>query len=223
MGGICSLCLKNNIDTEDEEIDLTEFNDGDKDDENHATAAVSEGRASETIYVLDPQTFEFLDALHLPKDAKNATRNPSRGFLEVPLLRRVSKRNSLTSWLAGGLFSPKGSKNESFGVSTSPPSYASSSSSRDKTSLRPIKMLMSGAGESGKSTVVKQMKIIHQGGFSTEELNDFRMHIYRNIQESMLQILEVMDSNELCRDERTLVYTCFLPCTRLALMTFLSF
>ena len=71
--------------------------------------------------------------------------------------------------------------------------------------LRSVKMLMSGAGESGKSTVIKQMKIIHQGGFSLEELNDFRPQIYRNIQDSMLQILEVMEPAELSRDERTLV------------------
>lgn len=66
-------------------------------------------------------------------------------------------------------------------------------------------MLMSGTGESGKSTIIKQMKIIHQGGFTQEELNDFRPQIYRNIQDSMLQILDSMDSTELSRDEQTLV------------------
>ena len=32
-----------------------------------------------------------------------------------------------------------------------------------------------GAGESGKSTVVKQMKIIHSDGYSKEELEGFRV------------------------------------------------
>ena len=34
-----------------------------------------------------------------------------------------------------------------------------------------------GAGESGKSTVVKQMKIIHGDGYSKEELESFRVSV----------------------------------------------
>ena len=36
-------------------------------------------------------------------------------------------------------------------------------------------MFVLGAGESGKSTLVKQMKIIHSDGFSKEELNSFKV------------------------------------------------
>ncbi|KAJ7268138.1 G-protein alpha subunit-domain-containing protein [Mycena haematopus] len=36
------------------------------------------------------------------------------------------------------------------------------------------KILLLGSGESGKSTIVKQMKIIHQTGFSVDELRAFR-------------------------------------------------
>jgi guanine nucleotide-binding protein G(i) subunit alpha len=38
-----------------------------------------------------------------------------------------------------------------------------------------------GSGESGKSTIVKQMKIIHQNGYSVEELQLYRMTIYKNV------------------------------------------
>lgn len=34
---------------------------------------------------------------------------------------------------------------------------------------------LSGAGESGKSTVVKQMKIIHGDGYNKDELASFRV------------------------------------------------
>ena len=40
---------------------------------------------------------------------------------------------------------------------------------------------MLGSGESGKSTIVKQMKIIHQNGYSMEELAMYRLTIYKNL------------------------------------------
>ncbi|KAI6658400.1 guanine nucleotide-binding protein (G protein), subunit alpha [Oopsacas minuta] len=40
-----------------------------------------------------------------------------------------------------------------------------------------IKILLLGAGESGKSTLVKQMKIIHGDGFPTKELEEYRVRI----------------------------------------------
>jgi len=45
-----------------------------------------------------------------------------------------------------------------------------------------IKLLLLGPGESGKSTIFKQMKIIQiGGGFSADELNTFRYIVYGNI------------------------------------------
>ena len=49
-----------------------------------------------------------------------------------------------------------------------------------------------GSGESGKSTVVKQMKIIHQGGFSVEERMAYRAAIYQNLLESAQAIVFAM-------------------------------
>lgn len=44
-----------------------------------------------------------------------------------------------------------------------------------------VKLLLLGAGESGKSTIAKQMKIIHRSGFSTEEKNSYKSIIYNNV------------------------------------------
>eukprot|EP00835_Amoeboradix_gromovi_P000518 NODE_18_length_40692_cov_0.469183.p11 type:complete len:342 gc:universal NODE_18_length_40692_cov_0.469183:1560-535(-) len=46
---------------------------------------------------------------------------------------------------------------------------------------RECKILLLGAGESGKSTIVRQMKIIHMNGYNTQESLSFKPTIYANI------------------------------------------
>ncbi|XP_071444439.1 guanine nucleotide-binding protein G(o) subunit alpha-like [Hetaerina americana] len=55
-----------------------------------------------------------------------------------------------------------------------------------------IKILLLGAGESGKSTLVKQMKIIHSDGFTKEELRSFRPTVLDNLLSSMKYVLNGM-------------------------------
>ncbi|KAF4112448.1 guanine nucleotide-binding protein G(t) subunit alpha-1 [Onychostoma macrolepis] len=57
---------------------------------------------------------------------------------------------------------------------------------------RTVKLLLLGAGESGKSTIVKQMKIIHQDGYSLEESLEFIVIIYSNTMQSILAIVRAM-------------------------------
>lgn len=49
-----------------------------------------------------------------------------------------------------------------------------------------------GAGESGKSTILKQMKLIHDSGYSIEEREAFKEIIFSNTVQSMRVILEAM-------------------------------
>ena len=56
-----------------------------------------------------------------------------------------------------------------------------------------VKLLLLGAGESGKNTFVKQMKIIHGDGYSTDELNSFTSIIHHNLLTSMVQVIKAMD------------------------------
>jgi len=53
---------------------------------------------------------------------------------------------------------------------------------RDRKALESeVKLLLLGAGESGKSTIAKQMKIIHLDGFSKEERLSYKDIIHSNI------------------------------------------
>ena len=56
-----------------------------------------------------------------------------------------------------------------------------------------VKLLLLGAGESGKSTLVKQMKIIHGDGYSIDEFNNFISIIRGNLLTSMVQVIKAMD------------------------------
>ncbi|KAF7306308.1 hypothetical protein MIND_00421900 [Mycena indigotica] len=55
-----------------------------------------------------------------------------------------------------------------------------------------IKMLLLGAGESGKSTVLKQMKLIHLDGYNAQERDAYKEIIFSNTIQSMRAILEAM-------------------------------
>ncbi|KAF8634270.1 hypothetical protein AX17_004227 [Amanita inopinata Kibby_2008] len=60
-----------------------------------------------------------------------------------------------------------------------------------------IKMLLLGAGESGKSTVLKQMKLIHHGGYNEQERESYKEIIYSNTIQSMRAILEALPQLDL--------------------------
>jgi len=54
-------------------------------------------------------------------------------------------------------------------------------------------MLLLGAGESGKSTFVKQMKIIHQQGYTADEIENFVQVIYSNLLQSIKSMVGAVD------------------------------
>jgi len=61
----------------------------------------------------------------------------------------------------------------------------------DKQS-REVKLLLLGAGESGKSTIVKQMKIIHEDGYSKDECLQYKAVVYSNTLQSLITIVKAM-------------------------------
>jgi guanine nucleotide-binding protein G(i) subunit alpha len=76
--------------------------------------------------------------------------------------------------------------------------------------LDPPVFFSAGAGESGKSTIVKQMKIIHETGYSREECEQYRPVVYSNTIQSLMAIIRAMaqlriefrDPNRLVRKPR---------------------
>ncbi|KAI1730196.1 g-protein alpha subunit domain-containing protein [Ditylenchus destructor] len=55
-----------------------------------------------------------------------------------------------------------------------------------------IKLLLLGAGECGKSTLMKQMRILHSDGFTEEELLQQRSVVYSNTVHAMAELLKGM-------------------------------
>ncbi|CAO3613832.1 unnamed protein product [Cunninghamella echinulata] len=62
-----------------------------------------------------------------------------------------------------------------------------------KQQTKHCKVLLLGSGEFGKSTILKQMKIINQNGFSKEELAGWRTIVFRNLTDSAQAIVHAME------------------------------
>jgi len=53
-----------------------------------------------------------------------------------------------------------------------------------------VKVLLLGAGETGKSTMAKQMKIYHLRGFTEEEIRLYRVQVHQNILKNMKTLIK---------------------------------
>ncbi|XP_038660841.1 guanine nucleotide-binding protein G(q) subunit alpha isoform X1 [Scyliorhinus canicula] len=66
---------------------------------------------------------------------------------------------------------------------------------RDKRDARrELKLLLLGTGESGKSTFIKQMRIIHGTGYSDEDKRGFTKLVYQNIFTAMQAMIRATDT-----------------------------
>uniref|UniRef100_A0A8C7IA21 Guanine nucleotide-binding protein subunit alpha n=2 Tax=Salmoninae TaxID=504568 RepID=A0A8C7IA21_ONCKI len=66
---------------------------------------------------------------------------------------------------------------------------------RDKRdSRRELKLLLLGTGESGKSTFIKQMRIIHGAGYTEEDKRGFIRLVYQNIFTSMQSMIKATEN-----------------------------
>lgn len=58
-----------------------------------------------------------------------------------------------------------------------------------------VKLLLLGAGEAGKTTIIKQMKLMHASGFSAPEREAFRGFVFANMVGAMQAILNAMEDH----------------------------
>ncbi|KAH0847203.1 hypothetical protein AYO21_02592 [Fonsecaea monophora] len=61
-----------------------------------------------------------------------------------------------------------------------------------RTESRTVKILLLGAGESGKSTIIKQMRIIHSSGFQDDERVQVKAVIFSNVVIAFRVLYEIM-------------------------------
>jgi len=59
------------------------------------------------------------------------------------------------------------------------------------------KVLLLGSSSSGKERMVKEMKILHQNGYTTEELISYRLAVYKNVIDSIKSLIEAMRQFEI--------------------------
>lgn len=62
-----------------------------------------------------------------------------------------------------------------------------------RESMRERKLLLLGTGESGKSTFIKQMRIIHGNGYSADDKRLFIKLVYQNISMAMRSMIQAMN------------------------------
>jgi guanine nucleotide-binding protein subunit alpha len=77
-------------------------------------------------------------------------------------------------------------------------------------------IISKGAGESGKSTIIKQMRIIHSGGFPEDERRQNRAVIYSNLVVAFKVLMEIMQTQKI-EFEKESNKVCSLCCPRMDL------
>ncbi|XP_063066377.1 guanine nucleotide-binding protein subunit alpha-11-like [Engraulis encrasicolus] len=63
-----------------------------------------------------------------------------------------------------------------------------------RDSQREVKLLLLGTGESGKSTFIKQMRIIHGAGYSNDDRRGFTSLVHMNIFQNIQALIQAMET-----------------------------
>lgn len=58
-------------------------------------------------------------------------------------------------------------------------------------------VLLLGSGDSGKSTILKQMRLIHRVPFSSQEIESYRQLVFNNLTHGLKYVIDAMEDMEL--------------------------
>ncbi|UMM16034.1 hypothetical protein L5515_013218 [Caenorhabditis briggsae] len=123
---------------------------------------------------------------HHIESSASATSDISFGFLFCGRLSFTTQINNRVNVCGGTEFTPADLARKN--------SLINRQLERDKIEMkRTLKILLLGGPECGKSTIFKQMKIIHLNGFSDLDYVNFRYLIYSNIMQAMDQLLDAAE------------------------------
>ena len=64
-----------------------------------------------------------------------------------------------------------------------------------------VKVLLLGSGDSGKSTILKQMRLIHRVPFSAQEIESYRQLVFNNLTHGLKYLLDAMEDMNLAVSE----------------------
>ncbi|KAH9487347.1 Guanine nucleotide-binding protein alpha-2 subunit [Psilocybe cubensis] len=67
-----------------------------------------------------------------------------------------------------------------------------------------VKVLLLGSGDSGKSTILKQMRLIHKVPFSAQEIEHYRQLVFDNLTRGLRYLLDAMEDMELTVSDENL-------------------
>lgn len=159
-------------------------------------------RTSDATTIKDANARETHDTLAAesadPGSVKGLRRSSPQPLSSSPGTDLAKKKSASVSSFASP-FKKRGSAGLSAATSTGTLSSSTllggtmtTNAAAVSTANRVLKLLLLGPGESGKSTIVKQMKILHGSGYTKDELLFYRKDIFRNLLESMQQVIGAM-------------------------------
>ncbi|XP_053387115.1 guanine nucleotide-binding protein G(q) subunit alpha [Mercenaria mercenaria] len=88
---------------------------------------------------------------------------------------------------------------------------------------RELKLLLLGTGESGKSTFIKQMRIIHGSGYSEDDKRSFIKIVYQNIFMAMNAMIRAMDTLKISYKDPNNEVTYYVNCSLLCVLVLTLF
>lgn len=69
-----------------------------------------------------------------------------------------------------------------------------------------MQVLLLGSGDSGKSTILKQMRLIHRLPFSSQEVESYRQLVFNNLTHGLKYLLDAMEDMNLTVSEGNTSY-----------------